>query len=250
MSKRAAFWLAWYIWTLFVVMAIVSLVFQIKNAPSAWLSDSFNGLILLAFATVGSLIASRRPENPIGWLFCTSALLWVLGNGLEEYAIYALFTAPGSLPAGALLGIIGESIAGIAWFLTLTFLLLLFPDGHLLSHRWRPLAWLIAVLLAAYAISTLLAPYSSSGDLHLATVRNPLGFPFAADLLNALTQVLPQILFVTVFACILSVVLRFRRARGVERQQLKWFAYGMGLTALFIMAILILVFTAHSFILP
>ena len=82
MSKRAAFWLAWYIWTLFVVMAIVSLVLQIKNAPSAWLVDSVNGLILLAFATVGSLIASRRPENPIGWIFCASAFLWVLGNRL------------------------------------------------------------------------------------------------------------------------------------------------------------------------
>jgi uncharacterized membrane protein YhaH (DUF805 family) len=61
MSRRIAFWLAWCTWVLFVVIAIVTLLFQIKNAPSAWLSDSFHDLTLLAFATVGLLIASRRP---------------------------------------------------------------------------------------------------------------------------------------------------------------------------------------------
>jgi hypothetical protein len=63
MSKRTAFWLAWFTWVLYLVIAIVTLLFQIKNAPSELLSDIFNALVLLAFATVGSLIASRRPEN-------------------------------------------------------------------------------------------------------------------------------------------------------------------------------------------
>jgi hypothetical protein len=243
LSRRTAFWLAWCLWGLFLVLAVVSLFFQIKNTPSAWLFDSFNSLIPLALATVGSLIAPRRPENPIGWLFCVSALLWVLGSGLEEYAVYALITAPGSLPAGALLGVIGESISGIAWFLTLTYLLLLFPSGRLLSPRWRPLAWLIAALLAAWTLSILLAPYSSSADTRLANVRNPMGIPFADDLLNVLSGMLPLVLFVTSLACIVSVVLRFRRSRGVERQQLKWFAYGMSLTALLILVIVILIFS-------
>ena len=144
MSKHTAFWLAWGTWVLYVAIAIVTLLFQMKNAPSELLSDIFNALVLLAFATVGSLIASRRPQNPIGWIFCISTLLWALGNVLQEYAVYALFTVPGSLPAGALMGVFGGWAGGMGWFLMLTFLLLLFPNGHLPSPRWRPLAWFSA----------------------------------------------------------------------------------------------------------
>ena len=200
--------------------------------PSAWLVDSVNGLVLLAFAAVGSLIASRRPENRIGWIFCASALLWVIGIFGEEYAVYTVFTVPDSLPAGALVGVFGEAIAGVAWFLILTFLLLLFPDGHLLSPRWRPLVWVVVALLATWVASILFAPYSTSVQARLATVRSPLGIPAAEDLLNALSGLVPLLLMVTVLICIVGVVLRFRRARGVERQQLKWFTYGMSLTGL------------------
>src|SRR5713101_2749983 len=117
MSKRTAFWLAWFTWGLYLVIAIVTLLFQMKNAPSILLSDMFNALVLLAFATVGSLIASRRPENPIGWLFCISTLLWALGSMLQEYTTYALITVPGSLPAGALMGVLGHWITSIGFFL-------------------------------------------------------------------------------------------------------------------------------------
>jgi hypothetical protein len=198
---------------------------------------------MLAFATVGALIVARRPENRIGWIFSASALLWALGTFGEEYAVYTIFTAPGSLPAGALLGVLGDAFAGVAWFLTLTFLLLLFPDGHLLSARWRPLAWLIAGLLATWVVSILLAPYSQGADARLATVRSPLGIPSAESLLNALSNTVPLVLMLCVLGCITAVILRFRRAKGTERQQLKWFAYGMFLTALVILAIGIVIFT-------
>src|ERR1700692_2077767 len=99
MSKRTAFWLAWCTWVLYLVIAIVSLLFQINDDPLTWLNDIFNALVLLAFATVGSLIASRHPQNPIGWIFCISALLWAFGDVLLEYTSYALITVPGSLPA-------------------------------------------------------------------------------------------------------------------------------------------------------
>src|SRR5438270_5121545 len=232
MSKRTAFWLAWGTWVLYVIIAIVTLLLQIRDDPASWLNDLFDALILLAFATVGSLIASRRPQNPIGWLFCISTLLWALGNMLQEYTIYALITVPGSLPAGALLGVLGHWIGGIGFFLMLTFLLLLFPNGHLPSPRWRPLVWLIVVLLAAYSIAFLLAPTNnqSGPDSRLATVRNPMGISSANDLLDLLTGLIPLVLIATIIACIVAVVLRFRRARGEERQQLKWFAYGMTLS--------------------
>jgi len=242
MSKRTAFWLAWFTWILYVVIAIVSLLFQMKNAPLELPSDLFGPLVLLAFATVGSLIASRRPQNPIGWIFCISALLWTLGDLLLEYTTYAFITVPGSLPAGALLGVFGDWFRGIGWFLVLTFLLLLFPNGHLPSPRWRPLAWLIAGLLAAYSIALLLSPYPYSNiDPRLTAVRNPLGILVANDLFDRLANLILLLLYPTILACIVAVVLRFRRARGVERQQLKWFAYGMTLSILMLIVIVIVI---------
>jgi hypothetical protein len=246
MSKRTAFWLAWFTWVLYLVITIVTLLFQMKNAPSELLNDLFGALVLLAFATVGSLIASRRPENTIGWIFCISTLLWALGDVLLEYTTYAFITVPGSLPAGALLGVFGDWVRGMGWFLVLTFLLLLFPNGHLPSPRWRFLAWLIAVLLAVYSITFLLSPYpyaNSAIDLRLAAVRNPMGILVANDLFDRLGGTTPLLLYPTIPACIVAVVLRFRRARGVERQQLKWFTYGMTLSILMLIVIIILVFT-------
>src|SRR5256714_13096203 len=158
MSKHTAFWLAWGTWVLYVAIAIVTLLFQMKNAPSELLSDVFNALVLLAFATVGTLIASRRPQNPIGWIFCISTLMWALGVFLLEYAVYALITVPGSLPAGALMGVFGGWARGMGWFLMLTFLPLFFPNGRLPSARWRPLPRIIAGLLVIWTLATFLAP--------------------------------------------------------------------------------------------
>ena len=244
MSKRATFWLAWFACGLYLVIAIVTLFFQMKNAPSQLLSDIFNALVLLVFATVGALIASRHPQNPIGWIFCTSTLLSALGVFLLEYAVYALITVPGSLPAGALMGVFGGWARGMGWFLMLTFLLLLFPNGHLLSPRWRPLAWLIVVLLAAFTITSLLAPYLS--DIRLTTVHNPIEIPGASDLFVLLTALLSLGLLATIIPCIVAVVLRFRRVRGDQRQQLKWFAYGMTLSILMLIVIVIVIFSNVS----
>src|SRR5260370_22753115 len=158
MGKRSAFWLAWCTWVLYLVIATFTLLFQMKNAPSALLSDIFNALVLLAFATVGSLIASRRPQNPIGWIFCISTLLWALGDALLEYTTYAFITVPGSLPAGALLGVFGDWTRGIGWFMVITFFLLLFHNRHLPSPRCRCLVWLSGGLLANYSITLLLLP--------------------------------------------------------------------------------------------
>ncbi len=147
MSRRILFWFAWFTWALYLVIATITLLFKMKNAPSELPSEYFSALVLLAFATVGALIASRRPQNPIGWIFCISTLLWALGVLMLEYAVYALISVPGSLPAGALMGVLGGWARGMGWFPLLTFLLLLFPNGRLLSSRWRPLATLITCAL-------------------------------------------------------------------------------------------------------
>jgi signal transduction histidine kinase len=239
MSKRAPFWLAWFTWILYVVIAIVSLLFQMKNAPLELPSDLFGPLVLLAFATVGSLIASRRPQNPIGWIFCISTLLWALGDLLLQN------TVPDSSPAGALLGVFGDWARSVGWFMVITFLLLLFPNGHLPSPRWRFLAWLIVGLLVAYSITLLLSPFPYDNiDPSLANVRNPIGIMVANDLFDRLANFCVLPLFATSIACIVAVFLRFRRARGVERQQLKWFAYGMTLSILMLIVIVIVMLSS------
>jgi len=249
MSKRTAFWIAWFTWVLYLVIAIVTLLLQLKNAPSELPGDIFGALVLLAFETVGALIASRRPQNPVGWIFCMGALLSILGTGLLEYTFYALITVPGSLPAGAFMGILGQWVRSMGWFLMLTFLLLLFPDGHLPSPRWQFLAWLIVFLLAVYSVTFLLSPYpyaNSAIDPRLAAVRNPIGIGRANDLFDQLGGTTPLLLYPIIIACIGSVFLRFRLARGVERLQLKWFTYGMTLSILMLILIIILVFTTAN----
>ena len=99
---------------------------------------------MVSFSVVGALIASHRPENPIGWLFCAAALFYGIEIAGEEYAIYALFTNPGSLPLGAELAWLTEWIWAPGFGIILVFLPLLFPDGHPPSRRWRGVAGSVA----------------------------------------------------------------------------------------------------------
>jgi hypothetical protein len=243
MSRRISFWLAWFAWVLYLVITLLTVLLKLKNAPSELLSDLFNALVLLIFITVGAFIASRRPENPIGWIFCTGTLIWALSVLALDYGVYSLITAPGSLPGGVLVSLFGAVARGIGWYLIMTFLLLLFPNGHLPSSRWRPLAWLIAGLLVAYTITLLLDPNPFMNvDTRLATVRNPLGISGASNLFDQFSSLILLVLLATVVACIASVIVRFRRARGDERQQLKWLAYGTVLSLLIVGVIVIFVF--------
>jgi len=138
-------------------------------------------------------------------------------------------------------GVFGDWARGLGWFTMLTFLLLLFPTGQLPSPRWRFLAWLIMGLLTFYPITLFLSPYPYAIiDASLSTVRNPIGILAANDLFDRLANFPILLLFPTIIACIISVFLRFRRVRGVERQQLKWFTYGMTLSLLMLIVIIIL----------
>ncbi|HEY6540203.1 MAG TPA: hypothetical protein VIZ18_04660, partial [Ktedonobacteraceae bacterium] len=248
MSKRTAFWLAWSTWVLYIIIAIASLLVPVNSTPSVSFSDIFDTLVLLAFATVGALIASRRPENPIGWLFCISTLLWALGDALLQYVINAYLSVSASPPSGAvLLGVFGVWLRGLGWFTMMTFLLLLFPSGHLPSPRWRFLAWLIVGLLTFYTITFLLSPYPYANiDASLSNARNPIGILTTNDLFDQLANFPILLLFPIIIACIISVFMRFRRVRGVERQQLKWFTYGMTLSLLMLIVIIILTFFATA----
>ncbi len=186
-----------------------------------WLGNS----LVVVDVSVGAILASRRPENPVGWLLCLSGVAISTSSFASQYAIYALLAQPNLLPAG-------EALAWIAaWQLPImiglaVFYTLLFPTGRLPSSRWRWLAWLIAAFVAVGAITA-----SLSSDAHLGSlgpIRNPLGVEGFSEIYKAVLYTGAPLLH---GAAALSVFMRLRRATGVERQQIKWFAYAAAFLA-------------------
>jgi hypothetical protein len=178
-----------------------------------------------AFMVVGALIVARRPGNAIGWLFSAVGLL-ALGLSLaSEYTEYGYVTLPGALPGAILAAWYLGWGAYPLFILTFTFTLLLFPTGRLPSPGWRPIAWLAAIDLAVVTILAALRPTLTVGHDERA-IANPIGIrglPHPEQ--GAVGAVLTGLFTVVSLAACAALVVRFRRARGEERQQLKWFAY-------------------------
>jgi hypothetical protein len=224
MSKRTPVWLAWCTWVLYVALTLATLVLESANDPSLLVPGVLNALVLFAFATVGALIAARRPGHRIGWLMCVGTLLWAAGILLLQYATYALVTNPGALPGGDWAGVLGGTLRSLGFGVLLTYVLLLFPDGHLPSARWRPAVWFAMVTQALGILAAWLAP-AQLVDPPIAFIQSPLHLPVNPRTLETPINVLFLAGTLSFVVCGASVFSRFRRARGDERQQLKWFAY-------------------------
>ncbi len=245
MHTRAAAWLAWSLWVLTLALVGAPLLFEsVRVDFSSPALDVLGALVQLAYATVGALIASRRPRNPLGWLLASSALLSVFANFAFEYAVYGLVIQPGALPGAAWFGTFGGVARTVGFFPIITFLVLLFPTGHLPSPRWRPLAWVTLLAIALFSLTNLLERSLANADVRLAAVPNPLGVIPPGSLVDMLLSSLGFLLiFCSILGCCASVVVRFRRARGVERQQLKWLVYAALWAALAFFGVLVGVFT-------
>jgi hypothetical protein len=223
-------WLAWSLWAVSLVLIAVGLVLAYANFSSTFfttrLDNVVGGLVLVAYATVGALIASRRPENPIGWIFCATCLLVALALLSEEYARYALITRPGALAGGLEIAWLTSWPRDIGFYLMFTFLLLLFPNGRLISPRWRAVAWLAA---GAIALAVILMAFRPGPLPFLDTIDNPMGIRSAAGLYPVLDVVATLVVLTAIMLCAVSVIVRYRRAKGEECQQIKWFAYAAGI---------------------
>jgi hypothetical protein len=193
-------------------------------------------LAFAAFTVVGTLIVARRPRNAMGWLFSAIGLLGATGLLAGEYAQYAYVIRAVALP-GATVAAWYASWVSYPWFgLTVLFTLLLFPTGRLLSPRWRPIAWLAGILMAAATTMAALQPEVRLQDEQHA-VRNPIGIAGIPTPEQGTAGAVNSVLLaVTTVAAFISLVVRFRRARGEERQQLKWFAYAGALVILFLVS--------------
>ena len=227
MSYRTAAWLAWSLCALSLVLTalglwLLSLNYSDPHAPvyDPWLD---NTLSALSYAPVGALIASRRPSNPVGWLMCLLGLAFSIGHFSSQYAIYTLSAQPNSLPAG-------EAMAWISsWILPpiiglQVFSFLLFPTGRLPSSSWRWLAWLT---VACVVVGVASSAFSVGANAGLGPVQNPLGIKGFSNIYGVVLSFMSTVLYVAVAS---SLLVRVRRARGDERQQIKWFAYGAGAT--------------------
>ena len=184
-------------------------------------------VLAAANALVGALLAARRPEHPIGWLLLASGLLVSLAQFAGQYAYYTLVTRPGALPWGqTLLWLAGwPSDAG---FVLVVFLLLLFPTGRLLSPRWRPVARLATAVYLAHILGRAFAPGPLDPQL-FGRLANPLGIQAFAGLAPVAQAVVVGLGLITAVAAVASLLVRLRRAQGVERLQLKWFCYAAAL---------------------
>jgi hypothetical protein len=234
MGPRAATTLAWGLCALSLTLTVLGLVLLalILSHPHThtfddWLDDTLNAVF---FSTVGAIVASRRPENPVGWLLCLFALGESISHFSGQYAIYALLTQPDSLPAGQAMAWVSSWLVFIIIGFSVLYILL-FPTGRLPSRRWRWVTWLT---VAFVLVGVILGAFSSGPVEGLGPIRNPLGIEGFSNVYDSIlfTMVFTMVATVLVVAAALSVFMRLRRAKGVERQQIKWFAYAAAATVM------------------
>ena len=218
--------LAWPLFGLWVALTATACVLQARNGDTL---EMFITPALGVLAGVGALLWRRRPENPIGPILLALALA-VVASVVGD-AISSPYEDTAEVPGLAvrLVVWIDEALIYVWFGLVGVLLPLLFPDGRLPSGRWRPVLWAGVALVALAVLGTTFGTEGTDwGDG--GTLRNPLaiGGPLG-DTLEAAVAVTAPLFGLIVLVALVSVVARFRHARGVERQQLKWFGYAIGL---------------------
>jgi hypothetical protein len=226
----AGVWLVWTVAGVGVTIGVLALTYGALNhhalaevltrvAPQA--------LWAMSFPLVGAVIATHRPRNPLGWMFLVIGLSQGLTSLGSQYASYVFRTAPGAGPGGELAIWVSQWAWAPGLGLLLTFVPLLFPDGRLPSRRWRPVTWLSAIPIVVIPVSTAVALWSWRGPALL----DPSGVQQGTDDLGPVLGFAPYLLMLGCgVACVVALLLRFRRARGVERQQLKWLLFACAVT--------------------
>ena len=213
MPSRTTAPIAWSLWLLAVAMIAFAILLGLRNGANG--SDTYVFVpMIAAFSTVGALVASRLSRNPIGWLLSAFGFLTAASILERQYAL------------GTLLG--GDWVAWVfTWSLELSWgplilILLLFPHGRLLSTRWRLVFWFAIAVISVGLVTSVLYPVNLAANFPSA--RSPVTL-LPARVAEVIYGAYQDLVLLTLMLAGMSMILRLRRARGYERQQLKWFAY-------------------------
>jgi signal transduction histidine kinase len=232
-------------WASVAVAAVLLLIFPVllyldQNASQFGGLPGYNEVVNTATVVAGGLIITRQPKNAIGWLLIVIGLAGITTSDAQLYSFLANNLHHQSLPGAAFSAWLGSWTFLLGLTLQVTLVLLLFPDGRLPSRRWRPVAWLSAAALLV-----------SNGGLALGAIPRPnytvdsggvLDTPSRLADLNALSI----FSFLIGLVCLAGLVVRFRRSRGQERQQLKWFTFGGAVFVAGIIVVVVPVMQPHT----
>jgi hypothetical protein len=233
---RAAFWRAWSIWAVTTAITATAMTSTVlRPLPAELVNFSGNGVngavgivFIGAFATVGALLAWKRPENPIGWLLSAIGLEYAV-------AVFSVLLAhfPRTVTLASWLGFLYLLGFGLC-----VLVVLLFPTGTLPSRRWRPVAWAAWAGVAAWVLGCAFAPTIVTTS---PATPNPVGVTGpAGDIFKVLAAGGALLFVVTGLAAVLSLVFRYRRAQTAERAQLRWLVYAGALIVVAVAASLLI----------
>jgi hypothetical protein len=243
MSERTLIRLAWCAWAASLALLatgigmLLVVRYRYPDAPAYdyWREGTISPAV---YAAVGLVITTRRPRHPVGWLLMGCGLVGSLQLVTGQYAV---LVGPAGLP-GRLHAMWTASQFQITWVGLVLLLLLLFPTGRLPSPRWRPVAWSVVAGVALSLVTQALKPRTFSdvpGD------TNPFAQPALQPVIGPLDVLGGTLVIVGLIGALASLVVRLRRSRGGERQQLKWFVYValVGIVAIFLLDPLLRAFT-------
>ena len=232
---------AWGLTILTLAVLAAALVFaalDVGRIGAGWggLQAIMSAAVLL-YAVSGRLIAGRRPDNAIGWLLGSIGLAVATSLFAEQYAVYGVATAPGAVPAAKAVGCLAP-VGAFATVLLMLIIVLLFPDGHLPSRRWRPVLWATAVVFIGWGTQLFQTGTTVTGGLTnalpaaRAAYPNPVGFLPRHGWYSDLLRVIFILAVVTAVLVVASVFVRRRGASPERRQQLAWLGYVGALTVI------------------
>lgn len=227
-KRVKAGYLAWACTVVSILIGFLAIVITVRGVLASGdyrtvLShQTLTPFITIAYAIIGGLVASHRPRNPIGWLFVAIGFISAFGSLANAVSRFGSSVALVDEWAGWLDNWLW--IPGI--ILPNTFVFLIFPDGNLPSRRFRFVAWSAGLGLAITLLAVMLQP----GPLAtLVLPANASGFLAASPALNGVTYLSAALLMIGFFGSLVGLFVRFHRSAGVEREQMKWLIYAVGI---------------------
>jgi signal transduction histidine kinase len=227
MNQRTASRVAWSVWGVTVVLVgLFPLVTSAGRTGDAWHDLLLESIAILGFATIGALTWSRQPRNPIGLILSWIGFASAAGSVAGAYAKWGIDVHAG-IPLATAAAWVGRTMLP-AFLVALPLIFLLFPTGTVPSPRWRPVLWVLIGAIVVNVLLTAVTPGSlSSGfiELHHA-IPNPLGLPMSwRSAVVGVTGAAGVVALLCTVLALISLFLRYRRAVGEERQQIRWLAF-------------------------